>query len=151
MRNLYLVVTLSFAVGAAGAGTPAAGGGGHGGGGASAAGASAAGASAAAHGSGYGAAHAHAAIDTRIGSSLGMRAAALRAESISRVTIDGREMRVATFKLRTPLSDSDRADVRFHGFSQKHIENAKQGAEVWCPDTLLSRQRGNSTCVAFVL
>ena len=150
MRNLHLIITLCFAVGAASAGTPGGGGGGGGGG------HGAGGASAAAHGSSTSstssnccAAHVQAAIGTRIGSSLGMRSATSGVESISRATVAGREAWVATVKLGTPLTDSDREYVRFHGFSKQHMYGGKQAQELWCPDTLLARQRGTPTCVAF--
>ena len=119
MRNLHLIVTRCFAVGAADAGTPAAGEGGHGAGAAGVAG----------HGSSSSAsccaADAQAEIGTRIQSSLGMRSAALEVESINRATIAGREAWVATVKLGAPLTDSDREKVRFHGFSKQHLYGAK--------------------------
>jgi hypothetical protein len=151
MRNLPLIATLCCAACVANAGTSGAAGGGHGGGSSAAGGHSNAAAvpSGAGHSGGSSAAHAQPAIGTRLGSSVGTRAAASRVESIRRATIAGREALVATVKLPTPLTDADREQIRFHGFTRYHQGDAK-GPEVWCPNTLLSEQRGPSTCVSFV-
>jgi len=71
-------------------------------------------------------------------------------ESVNRATIAGREALVATVRLHAPLTDAEREDIRFHGFTHFGPVDAKKGAEVWCPDTLWSQQRVRSTCVAFV-
>jgi hypothetical protein len=152
MRKLPLIATVCFAACAANAGTSGAAGGGHGGGSSATGGHSNAAAvpSGAGHSGGSSAAHAPPAIGTRIGSPVGTRAAALRVESTNRVTIAGREALVATVKLHAPLTDAQREVIRFHGFTHYHPGDVKEGTEVWCPDTLWSRERGTSTCVAFV-
>ena len=150
MRKLYFIATLCFAACAANAGTSgAASGGGHGGGSSAAGGHSnAAAATSGGHSAGSSAAyHGQPAIGTRIGSSVGTRG---RVESIDRATIAGREAMVATVRLNAPLTDADRDHIRFHGFTHYYPGDVKKETEVWCPDTLLSQQRGTSTCVAFV-
>ena len=152
MRKLHLIATLCFAAYAANAGTSGAAGGGHGGGGSAAGGhGNAAAAPSASHSVGSGAAHqGQPAIGTRIGSSVSTRATALGVESINRATIAGRQALVATVRLQKPLTDADRDDIRFHGFTHYYPGDAKKQEEVWCPDSLLSQQRGTSTCVAFI-
>jgi hypothetical protein len=152
MRTLPLIAALCFAAYAANAGTSGAAGGGHGGGSSAAGGHSSAAAApgGAGHSGGSSATHGQPATGTRIGSSAGMRAAALGVESINRATIAGRQALVATVRLRTPLTDADRKDMRFHGFTHYYPGDVKKQEEVWCPDTLSSQQRGTSTCVSFV-
>lgn len=152
MRKLHLIATLCFAACAANAGTAGAAGGGHGGGGSAAGGHSnAAAAPGGSHSVGSGAAHqGQPTLGTRIGSSVGPRATALGVESINRATIAGRQALVATVRLQKPLTDADRDDIRFHGFTHYHPGDVKQGNEVWCPNTPWSPQRGAYTCVSFI-
>jgi hypothetical protein len=153
MRKLPLIATLCFVACAANAGTSGAAGGGHGGGSSAAGGHSnAAGApSGVSHSGGSSAVHGQPATGTRIGSSVATRAAALGVESINRTTIAGREALVATVRLHAPLTDADRDDIRFHGFTKHYyLGDVKKQMEVWCQDTRLAQQRGTSTCVSFV-
>jgi hypothetical protein len=70
--------------------------------------------------------------------------------------ISGREARVATFRLRQALTDSDRDTLLRHGYYQCSLRCQQTSGppgegsfETYCPDTVLAGQRSASMCVRF--